>query len=864
MPHSPIFISYSHRDGEWLSELLRHLAVLQAEGLVDAWSDENLRPGDDWPQEIRSALDRAHIAILLVSTNFLTSRFIMEKELPALLEREEAGKLKKILPLVVTPCAWQLNRYLKGIEKRPKQRDSLASGDAVQIASDLADFTVEVSQLLDEPMPVTFEKREISEPERPEDRDAVAPPRESDYAILEIGLRHREWDRYSVDLKLTHSADSTPPPRQTHLASMDLPRLAAMRDPGLLAAELRRILFPEPCHHEIVAAARKCAQELGVPLRLRVAIGPCARELHWLRWEVLTHGVREENDLSFETTCLVRYAGAENQRRRNIQHRPKGRLTALLVAGLTDWFDSSIPPAGAPDPAQVDLGRAAEILKEAGAEVLEVKGYLNPEALRATLRAREPDILYCCMDVREIPVVDDRERAGFEQWPIRLAGQPMADALKGLDSPPRMVVLSPVLRSELPDTAAAQPGWLPILREAYELTQGDVIGVLTAQDHLEPSIWQDFLAAFFKALDLNGRMDFAIRSARSTIQHSGRQWVPVLIASLRTARIWYIPRFTEETRTEPTWKTLLAKIRSGVCTPILGPGLNITVARHRSDIAQSWAEEYRYPMSVHERESLPQVAQYVASVYGEDFFYVQYEARLREFTLQRYGHLIPQAQHRLPLDLLLSKVASTVLERDPDEPHNILAALPFRLYVTASLNSFLSDALKRVPEKEPQEVVLGLASPPGAAIEVEPSPERPLVYHLFGTLGDIGNSVITEDDYFRFLIHFWKERETVPKLVRAALSDSSLLFLGFKMHHWDFRVLFRTLLAQEGAKRLRRHTHVAVQVDPDDDQVMDPERARSYLENYFSEFTDADINVFWGSAQDFLLELKRHWVSTGG
>jgi hypothetical protein len=160
--------------------------------------------------------------------------------------------------------------------------------------------------------------------------------------------------------------------------------------------------------------------------------------------------------------------------------------------------------------------------------------------------------------------------------------------------------------------------------------------------------------------------------------------------------------------------------------------------------------------------------------------------------------------------------------------------------------------------------VLGLGDPSGAQNSFEPSRENPLVYHLFGHISDLRNSVLTEDNYFDFLIHFWKERESIPKVIRATLTNSSLLFLGFKLHHWDFRVLFRTLLAQEGARRRSTHMHVAVQIDPDDDQVTDPERARNYLENYFKEFTDADINVFWGSAEDFLGELKTRWLSFGG
>jgi hypothetical protein len=213
----------------------------------------------------------------------------------------------------------------------------------------------------------------------------------------------------------------------------------------------------------------------------------------------------------------------------------------------------------------------------------------------------------------------------------------------------------------------------------------------------------------------------------------------------------------------------------------------------------------------------------------------------------------------------LSAVADRAFSHDPDEPNKVVASLPFPLYVTASLNSFLGDALRNTPGKEPRELVLGLGESLGVASEAEPSPERPLVYHLFGRLGDLSNSVITEDDYFDFLIHFWRGKDSVSPLLRSKLTSSSLLFLGFRMYDWDFRVLLRTLLAQEGAKlRKRGLMHVAVQVDPDDDQITEPERAREYLRNYLSDLGDAEINVYWGSAQDFLKELKQRWDGRRG
>jgi hypothetical protein len=141
-----------------------------------------------------------------------------------------------------------------------------------------------------------------------------------------------------------------------------------------------------------------------------------------------------------------------------------------------------------------------------------------------------------------------------------------------------------------------------------------------------------------------------------------------------------------------------------------------------------------------------------------------------------------------------------------------------------------------------------------------PTRETPLVYNLFGRLNDPDNVTITEDDYFDFLISIGEEKNVarkkrrIPDSVYGALTKSSLLFLGFRVHQWDFRVLFRTLMSLEGRRLLSGNTHVAVQIDPDDDYIMDPKRAKMYLENLF-KFTGPDVSIFWGSPEDFLTEL---------
>jgi internalin A len=107
-----VFISYSHHDREWLTRLQKHLKTLENEGIdVDVWDDTRIKAGDKWKREIKRALDEAKIAVLLISTDFLSSDFIAKNELPPLLEAAKQNGAV-ILPLILKPSRYTRHKEL--------------------------------------------------------------------------------------------------------------------------------------------------------------------------------------------------------------------------------------------------------------------------------------------------------------------------------------------------------------------------------------------------------------------------------------------------------------------------------------------------------------------------------------------------------------------------------------------------------------------------------------------------------------------------------------------------------------------------------------------------------------------------------
>src|SRR4029450_1539292 len=102
MSRPNIFVSYAHQNRRALQSLLPYLSPLKRANLVGVWTDKELRGGQRWRDEISAALAAADVAVLLISQEFLVSKFVYEEELPRILERQTNGTLT-VLPVSLSP-----------------------------------------------------------------------------------------------------------------------------------------------------------------------------------------------------------------------------------------------------------------------------------------------------------------------------------------------------------------------------------------------------------------------------------------------------------------------------------------------------------------------------------------------------------------------------------------------------------------------------------------------------------------------------------------------------------------------------------------------------------------------------------------
>jgi CHAT domain/SIR2-like domain len=687
---------------------------------------------------------------------------------------------------------------------------------------------------------------------------------------LEIALHRRDGVHWAVELRFddpTTETENALVPQSALAVTFDFEKLEqlAHQDMEEYGRILGRSLFTSDVNSAL-GESRAAAQRAGQPLRIRLFIGPSAPELHALQWETMRDPETDEPLLTDESVHFSRFLTSLDWRPAGA--RPKSNTRALVVvanpSGLADYENEERRLAPIDVTGEVERARAGLRTVPMTVVARQAEGD-DPITLDAMVdRLRHGfDVLYLVchgyIAQGETQLLFEAATGGV----ARVAATEFVSAVRHLERTPRLVVLASCQTAGTGDACStADAGALAPL--GPRLAEAGVPAVVAMQGDISMRTVGQFMPIFFSELDSDGRIDRAAAVARWAVRNRPDWWAPALYMRLKTGRLWYSPGF----RHDPfdMWPGIVNSIARGQCTPLLGPGLTDSFIGSRQQLAQRWAGTFRFPMEPHFQDDLAHVAQYLAVKYGEEFLPGELGNYLRRELVDRYGDVLtPEAQATVTdgsWDDALSTVAGVRRDAGEFDPFDALAETPFPLYLTIDPSHLLEQALTRAgrtPEVGvcPWNDDLAYKFKVDDAVQQRPTAAAPFVYHLFGQLTDPESLVLTEDNYLDFLMGITANRTLIPDFVIGQLAQSALLFLGFRLDEWEFRVLFRSLMNQEGQERRRRFKHVAVQIDPEEGRTIEPDRARRYLESYFGENR---IDIYWGRTSDFVHELHTAWT----
>jgi len=923
----PVFVSYAHQGtGSQYLDLCRK--VVDLAGLdLDIWTDQRIESGDQWQQEIELALASCSAALLLIDIDFLLSHYVTRKELPKLFTAaagvaaavggESFASRIPLIPILVEECPYdQKLPWLNHLQLEPEQSlrnriDTRTAGAGRFLTLDqlskpqLASFMTALAKRLG-----TDVRPRVVVPVRP-GTGAAAVNREAEppiiadeskpyaryltrgedlygnYVNLQINLAHAEFDTYRLEVRQGYR-DGFESFGESYcgLVGLHVESATGAADGGINAnhpgQEILRVPLsmcadsrvPAGNVNECITRARGKARELGLPLQLHIGINANAGELHQIPWETLPldgdqAAARIQRILFSRTALSAGDDAVEGQTR---------ACDALRV--LTVYSDAGTNGAAASDPLQ-----QRPILEA----MLESIGSLQPDIRASTdLLRPDADVLLDHLSAGSaydvLYLACEAEKREHEYY-LKLADRDLSRAeLVGhfRSAPvPRLLVLVPAhLLAGAPENSDSVHALMHFSALFARLGSASVI---TSQHAMSAATWNRFLQACFSALAEHGHVPGAVAEARRSSLEGSDWWYPVLISRVKAARLWYRPGFVSDERPEANWESLQSSLANGRFCPIIGPGIHYRLQEARLALAREMADEYDYPLSFAFRINLPAVAQFVRTLEpNKNVFVSKLEKKIRSRLLRLAG-LGNSVREELPLHELAYTIALELLKQEPDNPYNILARLPVGLYMTTNLDPFLEAALELVRQNthrktdppidevsvfdfskvDPDRVDIG-----GSTVlpRTEFEPTHPILVQLFGSYRELGNAAIAEDDYFQFLATFAQRMADVKGPLEGKLGESDLVFLGFKWNSLGFRVLFRAL--QKYANTMPEESfHIAVQVDPDDDVTIHPDKALEYLRRYFSgrkHLQQARISLYWGSTGDFLKDLESRLLERNG
>lgn len=692
------------------------------------------------------------------------------------------------------------------------------------------------------------------------------------YADLEIALRWVEAQHaFDVGLRFVQSDQNVDDWNHVEdLLPLNLDELAMrVNSVDSYADYLTKSVFREDVK-SFYQSSRARAQGRQIHVRLTLNAAPPA--LHRVRWELLRDPTEGNPVATTDDVLFSRYLTSADFRA--VPWRTRHASRALVVISSPSDIDRYMPNGRRLAHVDVDKERGYAEQALAGIETVYLAG--PGEATLANI-ARElsgdVDILYLVCHgalLTDVPMVFLEHADGTAH---DVDGRRLQELVTSLPQRPTLALLN--------SCQSAGPGGVETTTDegvlaglGPRLAAAGVATVIAMQGNVAVDTARRFAERFFVELQDDGVIDRSVAAARRVLREEGRNdwWVPVLFSRLRTGRSYFKAQFTGDG--DRLWEQLSTSQATGYLTPVLGPGMSDEIIGPRQAIAERWATRWQMPIAVHNREDLSKVAQYLQ---------VQQRApgaigmRVAEYLKQEIEQRVHNAKdlpddpfHGVdgsedPQDAILA-AGARLLERDEGYAYRVVAGMPVPIYITTNWTPLLQQALAAcTPPRTPvtahfewNDRANWAKRPPRS---LKPTVEHPLVYHLFGSMDDPDSLVLTEDDYFEWLVAWVARRTTVPDAVQKRLTSRPLMFLGYNLDDWDFKVVFQSIKSYPASGQLlRRNAHVGVQLTPGSRDV-EPEAAQEYLESYL----DSDnVGIYWSDTRKFLDEFRQRTGSRNG
>ncbi len=675
------------------------------------------------------------------------------------------------------------------------------------------------------------------------------------YSDLEIALR-RSGNTYTAGLRFNGPDDAAEqrPATADPVFTVDLPALQGIFDPLAYGKKLGEGFFQGDLLEQF-NAFRNEATTLSSSLRVRISIESSAQDLHAVHWETLPDPLMPDAWLFMGSTTIVSRFLASGIDSKPVRLSQESELSALIVvANPADLIEEyELAKVKVTD----ELANVQSVFEQSGIRKrvtpLAPGGPVSLQSIEDELAKGEGyDILYL---VCHGALIKNQPNIFLEEKKPVL-GAELVRRIWELDQRPRLIVLA--------SCQSAGKGGVGLAALGPQLANAGVPAVIAMQGNFSMDTSAVFMKEFFTQLVRDGQIDRAASMARGAVRDKPDCWMPALFMRLRNGRIWYNPGFKDAKGNEDNgqWKFICESVRSGQCVPIVGPDVAEHITGNSRAISSEIARKENFPLDTRDQFDLAKVSQYLATK-GD---LVSARATVRQaFTDEIYksgARILNRPVDKLAMPALQQALASNAATLDGDsskrDPLRIVAGFDARVFVNAGYDTLLEAYVREAEfegnKKEP--IALTTQWDPVKVPEFmgDATVQKPFVYYVFGNRRKADDStwVLTEDNFFDYLIRATGYK-LMPGVVGEALADGSLLFLGFPLDDWKFRVLFRMIFSQEGGKQRSKYKHVAVQVDPAETTLANARMAKEYLRQYF---TPMDINIYWGTAADFLRQLQ--------